>query len=120
MGFYRLEFRRGKAKTAKVYQGQAPARITTAINRYNCGMTVGSGWYSRFTHQDPVGSTCGVLGWFDDGRVNVALPVGGCGLLGRADVEIAEWPDYVTDEQRASWDHLPKLSLVRDGEIQSA
>jgi hypothetical protein len=57
------------------------------------------------------------MGWFSDGRVSVALPVGGFGILGRADVEITSWPDYVTAEHRAEWEALPAISRVVDGEM---
>jgi hypothetical protein len=115
--FYRIMFRRGQSAKAKEYQGQAGAVTTAPIRRYKCGMTVGHGWYRHFTHEDAAGAACGVLGWFDDGRVNVALPVGGCGLLGRADVEIVSWPDSVPAERRAEWDALPRVSRLTDGEM---
>lgn len=118
MTFIRLQFQRGKARTAKWYPGSAQATLTTPINRYNCGMTVGHGFYHVFSHTDPIGAKCCVLGWFDDGRVSVALPVGGCGVVGRVDVQITEWPEYATPDQRASWDALPLRSLVKDAEIQ--
>jgi hypothetical protein len=115
--YTRLTFRRGKSKDAREYPGSVPAITRTPIKRYNCGMTVGSGWYRHYSHTDAIGSLCAVAGWFSDGRVSVALPVGGFGILGRADVEITSWPDYVTAEQRAEWEALPAISRVVDGEM---
>lgn len=116
--FYRITFTRSQRRAAKEYQGRVDAVTAVAINRYNCGMTVGHGWYKRFAGADPVGSQCSVLGWMDDGRVSVALPVGGTGLLGRGDIEVVAWPDYVPAERRAEWDSLPRISRVIDGELQ--
>jgi predicted Fe-S protein YdhL (DUF1289 family) len=112
MTFTRIERRFGKSKRAKVYLAEIPAVTTVAIRRYNCGMTVGHGWYHVHAHTDPVGSECGINGWWDDGTVTVRFPGGGCGRLGRADVEITSWPEFTTDEQRAQWAALPRVSRV--------
>jgi hypothetical protein len=112
-----LSVKYGKSKNAKTWPGSAPAALTVPLNRYNCGMTVGNGWYHRLSHVDPAGSACAVFGWFSDGRVQVALPHGGCGIVGRADVEVREWPSFVTDDQRAAWAALPMVSRVVDGEM---
>lgn len=116
--FTKLKFQRVIKPAAKWYDGRADAVTTTPLRRYHCGMTVGHGFYRHHTHTDPVGSACAVYGWFSDGRVAVHLPGGGCGLLGRADVEVTRWPNYVDTDTRAGWDGLPRVSRVADGEIQ--
>jgi len=118
MGFYKITRRFGKSKRAKEWQGAAPAQTRVAIRRYHCGMTVGSGWYRHYIYTNSIGASCAVLGWFDDGRVSVELPGGGCGLLGRADVDIVSWPDFVPIERRDEWDRLPMVSRVQGEEIQ--
>lgn len=115
--FYKPTYKVGKSKTAKVYPGEIPAITLVAINRYNCGMTVGHGWYRKFSHTDQIQSTCQVLGWFSDGRVSVSMPHGGYGILGTADVQITSWPDYVPEERRAEWLALPQISRVQNNEM---
>jgi hypothetical protein len=96
-----------------------PARLTVALPRCTYANTVGHGFHGHLSHVDPVGSACGILGWWADGTVSVALPHGGFGMLGCADVAVTSWPDYAAHLALA-WAGLPRASRLAEWAAEAA
>jgi hypothetical protein len=61
---------------------EATAELTAEYRRYNCGATVGGGWYENYQRTDPVGAECGVYGITPGGELAVRLPGGGYSATG--------------------------------------
>lgn len=94
------------------------AILVTPIRRYNCGMTVGHGWYENYSHTDPAGAPIKILGAFEDGRLSVELTHGGCSVLGKLDVHIVDC-DELTREEKEFLRNIPCISHVTDQELNT-
>jgi hypothetical protein len=113
--FIRFQYRIGKSKKAKVYNGFVGARLLRKLNRYSFNSTVGFGGNTRFLYTDQPGTSCQIAGFWTDGRLSVCVGSGGCFTLTKADVEAVTWPDYATPEQRQKYDAAPVLPpMIQD------
>lgn len=76
-GFYVISAK-GNVTQERYY---AAAVLTAPRRRFDCGATVGSGWWELELEPNPVGAACAVYG-FGGGELTVRLPGGGFSSTG--------------------------------------